>query len=78
MVRANLPHVVWLELRNIYIYIHTHINVFKFSNFFNSHELQGVEGGDDVCAGSGMAMLVTAEFGGGAKMCEDFYFYYFR
>ena len=66
----------WLELRNIYI--HTHTSVFKISNFFNSHELQGVEGGDDVCAGSGMAMLVAAEFGGGAKMCEDFYFYYFR
>ena len=50
---------------------------FKISNFFNSHELLVVEGGDDVCAGSGMAMLVAAEFGGGAKMCEDFYFYYF-
>ena len=24
-----------------------------------------VEGGDDVCADSGMAMLVAAEFGGG-------------
>ena len=33
-----------------------------------------VEGGDDVCAGSGMAMLVAAEFGGGAKMREDFCF----
>ena len=54
------------------------ISVFKISNFFNSYELPGVEGGDDVCAGSGMAMLVAAEFGGGAKMCEDFYFYYFR
>ena len=36
-----------------------------------------VKGGDDVCAGSGMTMLVAAEFGGGAKMCEDFNFYYF-
>ena len=34
-------------------------------------------GGDDFCAGSGLAMLVAAEFGGGGKMCEDFYFYYF-
>ena len=34
-----------------------------------------VEGGDDVCAGSGMAMLVAAEFGGGAKMREDFFFF---
>ena len=33
------------------------------------------EGGDDVCAGSGMAMLVAAEFGGGAKMREDFFFF---
>ena len=69
-MRANLPHVVRFELRNIYI--HTHTIVFKISNFFNSYELLGVEGGDDVCAGSGMAMLVAAEFGGGAKMCEDF------
>ena len=36
-----------------------------------------VEGGDDVCAGSGMAVLVAAEFSGDAKMCDDFYFYYF-
>ena len=36
-----------------------------------------VKGGDDVCAGSGMTMLLAAELGGGAKMCEDFYFYYF-
>ena len=70
-MRANLPHVVRLELRNIYK------SFFKLSNFFNSHELPVVEGGDDVCAGSGMAMLVAAEFSGGAKMCEDFYFYYF-
>ena len=39
--------------------------------------MRETEGGDDVWAGSGMAMLVAAEFGGGAKMCEDFYFYYF-
>ena len=31
-VGANLPHVVRLELRNLYIYI-----FFKFSNFFTSH-----------------------------------------
>ena len=62
---------------HIYIYTHTQISVFKISNFFNCHELPGVEGGDDVCAGSEMAMLVVTEFGGGAKMCEDFYFYYF-
>ena len=68
---ANLPHVVRLELRNIYK------SFFEFSNFFNSHELLVVEGGDDFCAGSGLAMLVAAEFGGGGKMCEDFYFYYF-
>ena len=65
---ANLPHVVRLELRNIYK------SFFEFSNFFNSHELLVAEGGDDVCAGSGMAMLVAAEFGGGAKMREDFFF----
>ena len=74
-MRANLPHVVRLELRNIYIYIY--ISFLKISNFFNSHESPVVEGGDDVCAGSGMAMLVAAEFSGDAKMCEDFYFYYF-
>ena len=73
-MRANLSHVVWLKLKNT----HTHISVFKISNFFNSHKLSGVKGGDDVCAGSGMDMLVAVEFGGGAKMCEDFYFYYFR
>ena len=60
-----------------YIYTHTYISVFKISNFFNSHKLPGVEGGDDVCAGSEMAMLVAAEFGGGAKMCEDFYYLLF-
>ena len=41
---ANLPHVVRLELRNIYK------SFFEFSNFFNSHELLVVEGGDDFCA----------------------------
>ena len=39
--------------------------------------MRETEGGDDVWAGSGMAMLVAAEFGGGAKMCEHFNFYYF-
>ena len=43
----------------------------KISNFFNIDELP-------VIMGVVMMFVVAAEFGGGAKMCEDFYFYYFR
>ena len=44
---------------------------FEISRFFNIDELP-------VIVGVVMMFVVAAEFGGGAEMCEDFYFYYFR
>ena len=57
-----------------YIYVCMYVYVFFFfliSNFFNIDELP-------VIVGVVMMFVVAAEFGGGAEMCEDFYFYYFR
>ena len=70
-MRRNLI-VVWLELRKkkIYIYIYIYTQTF-FGNFFNIDELP-------VIVGVVMMFVVAAEFGGGAEMCEDFYFYYLR
>ena len=71
-MRTNL-NVVWLELRkkDIYIYIYLIFFFFEISNFFNIDELP-------VIVGVVMMFVVAAEFGGGAEMCADFYFYYFR
>ena len=60
--------LVRAQKKNIYIYIYTHT---FFGNFFNIDELP-------VIVGVVMMFVVAAEFGGGAEMCEDFYFYYLR